>query len=159
MSKENANPIIHVKSSSQRTSLKKVDPRFFCARDKSVLMALADSNRNDDFIADLFGIDIEKKSKAGQVQQRLELELGPPKIFSTELSLMNELNNFDEDIDEDEIFDLLRNINDPEHPNLTLEQLNVVQRDLISVSHASNHNSNGDTTTSKGHSFVDVQFT
>ena len=82
MSKENANPIIHVKSSSQRTSLKKVDPRFFCARDKSVLMALADSNQNDDFIADLFGIDIEMKSKAGQVQQRLELELGPPKIFS-----------------------------------------------------------------------------
>jgi len=35
-------------------------------------------------------------------------------------------------IDSLEVFDLLRNINDPEHP-LTLEQLNVVKLDLIEV--------------------------
>lgn len=35
-------------------------------------------------------------------------------------------------IDSREIFDLLRDINDPEHP-LTLEQLNVVQEELITV--------------------------
>lgn len=35
-------------------------------------------------------------------------------------------------IDEYEIFDMLRHINDPEHP-LTLEQLNVVNPKLISV--------------------------
>ncbi|ORZ36164.1 hypothetical protein BCR44DRAFT_30520 [Catenaria anguillulae PL171] len=34
--------------------------------------------------------------------------------------------------DAEEIFDLIRNINDPEHP-LTLEQLNVTQLRLISV--------------------------
>ncbi|OXU26821.1 hypothetical protein TSAR_005052 [Trichomalopsis sarcophagae] len=35
------------------------------------------------------------------------------------------------------IFELLRNINDPEHP-LTLEQLNVVQQSLIEVDNESN---------------------
>ena len=34
--------------------------------------------------------------------------------------------------DPQEIFDLIRDINDPEHP-LTLEQLNVAQLDLVSV--------------------------
>ncbi|XP_037928845.1 MIP18 family protein galla-2 [Teleopsis dalmanni] len=36
-----------------------------------------------------------------------------------------------------EIFDLIRNINDPEHP-LTLEQLHVVQEDLINVQDKNN---------------------
>ena len=40
-----------------------------------------------------------------------------------------------EPIDQQEIFDLLRNINDPEHP-LTLEQLKVTQIDLIQVNDA-----------------------
>lgn len=38
-------------------------------------------------------------------------------------------------IDEQEVFDILRNINDPEHP-LTLEQLNVASLDLIKVDDA-----------------------
>jgi len=37
-----------------------------------------------------------------------------------------------DDIDSREIFDLIRNIKDPEHP-LTLEQLNVVSEDNISI--------------------------
>ncbi|KAI8904015.1 hypothetical protein EDD86DRAFT_213702 [Gorgonomyces haynaldii] len=44
--------------------------------------------------------------------------------------------NWDEDVEEPldamEIFNLIRSINDPEHP-LTLEQLNVAQPGLISV--------------------------
>jgi metal-sulfur cluster biosynthetic enzyme len=36
-----------------------------------------------------------------------------------------------------EVFEILRKINDPEHP-LTLEQLNVVQLDLVTVSDAAN---------------------
>ncbi|KAI8924550.1 hypothetical protein BC831DRAFT_402333 [Entophlyctis helioformis] len=40
-------------------------------------------------------------------------------------------------IDASEIFELIRNINDPEHP-LTLEQLNVAQESLISVSTETN---------------------
>lgn len=35
-------------------------------------------------------------------------------------------------IDEREVFDLIRSINDPEHP-LTLEQLNVVEQSLVEV--------------------------
>jgi len=38
-------------------------------------------------------------------------------------------------IDEREIFDLLRDINDPEHP-MSLEELNVVQLDNIEVDHS-----------------------
>ncbi|KAJ3381309.1 Mitotic spindle-associated MMXD complex subunit MIP18 [Entophlyctis sp. JEL0112] len=41
----------------------------------------------------------------------------------------------DEPIDAQEVFDLIRNINDPEHP-LTLEQLNVAQLRHITVDHA-----------------------
>ena len=39
----------------------------------------------------------------------------------------------DEKIDSYEIFDMLRHINDPEHP-LTLEQLRVIKPELITVS-------------------------
>uniref|UniRef100_F1LEM3 MIP18 family-like domain-containing protein n=2 Tax=Ascaris TaxID=6251 RepID=F1LEM3_ASCSU len=54
--------------------------------------------------------------------------------------------NVEDPIDAREIFDLIRDINDPEHP-LTLEQLNVVQEELISV---------GD---EEGEKIVDVKFT
>ncbi|KAL7749369.1 Cytosolic iron-sulfur assembly component 2B [Sorochytrium milnesiophthora] len=40
-----------------------------------------------------------------------------------------------DEFDSQEIFDLIRNINDPEHP-LTLEQLNVAQLDHIEVDNA-----------------------
>ncbi|XP_029164662.1 MIP18 family protein galla-2 [Nylanderia fulva] len=54
----------------------------------------------------------------------------------------------DEDVadafDAREIFDIIRNINDPEHP-LTLEELNVVEQDLIEVDDKGNR--------------VDVKFT
>ncbi|XP_035738664.1 MIP18 family protein galla-2-like [Vespa mandarinia] len=47
----------------------------------------------------------------------------------------------DEDIvdafDAREVFDIIRNINDPEHP-LTLEELNVVEQNLIQVNDAEN---------------------
>ena len=47
--------------------------------------------------------------------------------------------DYDDDIEDPvdvrEIFDLIRDINDPEHP-LTLEQLNVVTEDQITVNEA-----------------------
>ncbi|XP_017876266.1 MIP18 family protein galla-2 [Ceratina calcarata] len=50
-------------------------------------------------------------------------------------------NDEDEDIvdefDAREIFDLIRNINDPEHP-LTLEELNVVEQSLIEIDNKAN---------------------
>ncbi|KAJ8330131.1 hypothetical protein BDV3_002657 [Batrachochytrium dendrobatidis] len=42
-----------------------------------------------------------------------------------------------ETIDAEEIFELIRNINDPEHP-LTLEQLNVARQDLVTVTNNTN---------------------
>ncbi|XP_078367404.1 cytosolic iron-sulfur assembly component 2B-like [Oculina patagonica] len=41
-------------------------------------------------------------------------------------------------IDEREVFDLIRSINDPEHP-LTLEQLNVVEQSLVEVDDTNNY--------------------
>uniref|UniRef100_A0A0N5A8F9 rRNA methyltransferase 2, mitochondrial n=1 Tax=Syphacia muris TaxID=451379 RepID=A0A0N5A8F9_9BILA len=80
-----------------------------------------------------------------------KLDNASPVVFNVKRNLeRHDLHEFDgtvEDaIDSREIFDLLRDINDPEHP-LTLEQLNVVQEDLISVK-----NDDGEVT-------VDVQFT
>lgn len=43
-----------------------------------------------------------------------------------------------DDFDQREIFDLIRNIADPEHP-LTLEELHVVQQDLITVENDRNN--------------------
>jgi metal-sulfur cluster biosynthetic enzyme len=43
-----------------------------------------------------------------------------------------------EEIDEEEVFEIIRHINDPEHP-LTLEQLNVAQLNLIQVDNSNNH--------------------
>ncbi|XP_055383605.1 MIP18 family protein galla-2 [Condylostylus longicornis] len=45
--------------------------------------------------------------------------------------------NIEDPFDEREIFDLIRNINDPEHP-LTLEELHVVQKDLVKVNSEQN---------------------
>jgi hypothetical protein len=54
-------------------------------------------------------------------------------------TVVNELDEDDsaEPIDELEVFEIIRHINDPEHP-LTLEQLNVAAMDLIKVDNAHN---------------------
>lgn len=56
-------------------------------------------------------------------------------------------------IESDEIFDIIRNIQDPEHP-LTLEQLNVVNLDHISVKDVTFGEGDSDE-----YSSVDVKFT
>jgi len=43
-----------------------------------------------------------------------------------------------DEIDEREVFDYIRSINDPEHP-LTLEQLNVVEQSRVQVRNSANH--------------------
>src|ERR1700712_85943 len=45
--------------------------------------------------------------------------------------------SLEDEIDGREIFDLIRNIKDPEHP-LTLEELNVVSEDNIFIDHKKN---------------------
>lgn len=74
-----------------------------------------------------------------------------PQIYETPLLIETPLTNQDTDdsIDDEfttaEIFDLIRTINDPEHP-LTLEQLNVVQPAHITI-------------TNTPHTSISVEFT
>ncbi|KAM3724643.1 rRNA methyltransferase 2 [Dirofilaria immitis] len=67
-----------------------------------------------------------------------KLENATPTVYATKSRSKkisdSELNpNIIDPINAQEIFDYIRDINDPEHP-LTLEQLNVVQEELITVS-------------------------
>jgi metal-sulfur cluster biosynthetic enzyme len=57
-----------------------------------------------------------------------------PTVFATcrETAPLSQDDNIVDDWSESELFDLLRNINDPEHP-LTLEQLNVIRPELIKI--------------------------
>ena len=97
----------------------------------------------------------------GQVEYRYETTRKPispfPIHFSTfatkvGISSQPELESkkmHREAIDEDEVFDIIRNIQDPEHP-LTLEQLGVVSRQQIEVT---------ENPSSNGYSMIDVRFT
>uniref|UniRef100_A0A915I170 MIP18 family-like domain-containing protein n=1 Tax=Romanomermis culicivorax TaxID=13658 RepID=A0A915I170_ROMCU len=71
----------------------------------------------------------------------IELENVAPRIFTktTERQVTStELDpNIHDEIDGREIFDLIRDINDPEHP-LTLEELNVIEEDKCQVNNKGN---------------------
>jgi len=61
-----------------------------------------------------------------------------PTIYAvSEIKRENESSQFDEEtydkFDSLEIFEILRRINDPEHPVVTLEQLNVIKHEQIYV--------------------------
>ncbi|XP_012269073.2 MIP18 family protein galla-2 [Athalia rosae] len=70
-----------------------------------------------------------------------QLENVNPKLYKKVDDRQITANDEDEDIvdefDSREIFDLIRNINDPEHP-LTLEELNVVEQSLIEIDNKRN---------------------
>ncbi|XP_017087695.2 MIP18 family protein galla-2 [Drosophila bipectinata] len=59
------------------------------------------------------------------------------KIKERQITANEEDENVADPFDKREIFDLIRNINDPEHP-LTLEELHVVQENLIRISDGQN---------------------
>lgn len=102
-------------------------------------------------------------------QREVSQQVDPTWTFSTPASIAEQLSKskgykneseekydntskFDEErdtVDADEIFDIIRNIQDPEHP-LTLEQLGVVSRDQIRVC---------DRTLQGTYSTLDVRFT
>ncbi|PIO69450.1 hypothetical protein TELCIR_08718 [Teladorsagia circumcincta] len=65
-------------------------------------------------------------------------------MFTVKINFRDE--SVEDPIDALEIFELIRDINDPEHP-YTLEQLNVVQEELIRVQKDAKH------------TYVDVRFT
>ncbi|XP_039965759.1 MIP18 family protein galla-2 [Bactrocera tryoni] len=70
-----------------------------------------------------------------------EIENINPNVYGKrkerEVTANEEDENVPDPFDTREIFDLIRNINDPEHP-LTLEELHVVQEDLIDVNDGRN---------------------
>ncbi|KAH8379872.1 hypothetical protein KR009_007749 [Drosophila setifemur] len=59
------------------------------------------------------------------------------RIKERQVTAKDEDENVADPFDKREIFDLIRNINDPEHP-LTLEELHVVQEELIRISDGKN---------------------
>lgn len=59
-------------------------------------------------------------------------------LFGDFSNLEDSVEDCEDPVDADEIFQLIRNLNDPEHP-LTLEQLRVVQRELITVDSQKNY--------------------
>lgn len=69
------------------------------------------------------------------------LDNANPLVFSKskarEILPEEEDDSISDEIDSREIFDLLKNLNDPEHP-LTLEELNVIQQAHIDVNDAEN---------------------
>lgn len=64
-----------------------------------------------------------------------------PNVYDKGSEREKQATDFDEEVedlfDEREIFDLIRNINDPEHP-LTLEELRVVEESNIQVDNKEN---------------------
>ncbi|KAJ8922141.1 hypothetical protein NQ315_004076, partial [Exocentrus adspersus] len=70
-----------------------------------------------------------------------ELENQNPNVFHKSAERPSTLSEEDDSVadefDSREVFDLIRDINDPEHP-LTLEELHVVQEELISVNDEGN---------------------
>ncbi|XP_014467787.1 PREDICTED: MIP18 family protein CG7949 [Dinoponera quadriceps] len=59
------------------------------------------------------------------------------KLDEREITTEEKDENIVDEFDAREVFDLIRNINDPEHP-LTLEELNVVEQSLIKVDNKKN---------------------
>jgi metal-sulfur cluster biosynthetic enzyme len=57
------------------------------------------------------------------------------KLEEREVSLRDFDNDWEDEIDEREVFDIIRHLQDPEHP-LTLEELNVLDIDSVSIDHA-----------------------
>uniref|UniRef100_A0A1B6JBL3 MIP18 family-like domain-containing protein n=1 Tax=Homalodisca liturata TaxID=320908 RepID=A0A1B6JBL3_9HEMI len=71
----------------------------------------------------------------------LNLENLNPKLYrkceEREISKYEEDDDIVDEFDSREVFDLIRNLNDPEHP-LTLEELNVIEQKYIEVDNKKN---------------------
>lgn len=73
----------------------------------------------------------------------MELENPNPIIHKKKQDINMEKRTRDEEylehdiVDEQEVYDIIKNINDPEHP-LTLEQLNVVCKNMININYNTN---------------------
>lgn len=127
------------------------------SHNRSILIALQDASHATE------GKSISLLRNSGLILQQTEHTTTLKSIFHFPIQFSAFRSNFDElsqtdsehkrvhqeTIDEGEVFDIIRNIQDPEHP-LTLEQLGVVSRKQIEVKEMSSI---------EGHSIVDVRFT
>mmetsp|Transcript_18391 Transcript_18391/g.28660 ORF Transcript_18391/g.28660 Transcript_18391/m.28660 type:complete len:285 (+) Transcript_18391:44-898(+) len=156
-------------SNSEHDEQERICGSNISANDKSILMALAacsdGSTRSDGDDALLkivndagFPIDVAKDRMLGPAIFRPSAAAAASD-YGAETPIINEAEDTTststtfavttttrDEIDSSEIFELIRDINDPEHP-LTLEQLNVVSEDLITVVQQG------------GHPLVDIRFT
>lgn len=174
--KENANPIVHqVQEGKTRRRKNDVFQRLNfvqeeasdlplaqthdwqverSAEDRAIFLALTDVAAASPSSVSLLrkaGLDIPTSS--GDVLREPRFV---PAVRFAKAALEPANNNKRDAIDAEEIFNIIRNIQDPEHP-LTLEQLNVVNRDHIAVQ--DNFVSEGDPTRNTQLSTVDVRFT
>lgn len=158
--KENANPTVHpVEKLSRRreplgwSALQSLndDDVASCSADQAILQALQDASGATG------GKGVSLLRNLGLAIPEKNVELKKSVFFSVEFGASNchcekkkEKSVLQRDIiDADEIFDIIRNIQDPEHP-LTLEQLGVVSRSQIAVQNVPNED---------GCSKLDVRFT
>lgn len=125
------------------------DEKHLSAEDRSILLALS-SVKNGQGVSLLknLGLDFDNMP-AGYGLDRSHQPVHRPALEET--SAPKKSNPLaDEPVGEDEVFEIVRNIQDPEHP-LTLEQLGVVSRGQIEVHDAKGHED--------GISSVKVRFT
>lgn len=152
--KENANPVVH--QVQERTTKRAADSRVFqrlnfvekdddnlplarrhdwaverTAEDRAVFLALTDvaaASPSNVSLLRKAGLDIP--SSSGDALKSPNFV--PKRPRSDEAIMLEGPANKRDEIDAEEVFMIIRNIQDPEHP-LTLEQLNVVNRDHIEV--------------------------
>ncbi|CAG9864427.1 unnamed protein product [Phyllotreta striolata] len=82
------------------------------------------------------------KTNPNNIMSLIDLDNQNPNVYKKSddrtITLDEQDDNVVDEFDRREIFDLIRNINDPEHP-LTLEQLHVVEEHLIQINNANNN--------------------
>jgi hypothetical protein len=152
MSKDNANPVIHAVVNSRRKEHKTLSAFQRWQEGGLVLVALDPLPQSSSVTSSTpslsTGTGNSANSSVSTSRKLLEnagLQLAP--IFAAQRGPSYSLSasqsrlkstHFEckpierELMDADEVFDIIRNIQDPEHP-LTLEQLNVVNRDHVYV--------------------------
>jgi len=176
--KENANPVVH-KVQEKRTKGRQKPPFFQrmnfveeedtelplprthdwaverSAEDRAIFLALTDvAAVSPSNVSLLRKAGLNITTSTGKALRSPNFQPARPKAENLEREGQN---NKRDVIDEEEVFMIIRNIQDPEHP-LTLEQLNVVDRSHIEV-----HDVEGSEISPNGGSMplstVDVRFT
>jgi hypothetical protein len=139
-SKDNANPVIHfVSSSSSKRDRKELDAfQQWGSSSSAVLKALSSFDKP---LGLLTNAGLQQQQQSGSTTYTTQPSYIPCTsrqqqqhitTITSQQQQQQQQEEKRESYTENEIFDMIRNIQDPEHP-LTLEQLNVVNQDHVSV--------------------------